>query len=467
MFFNKNIVASLIISLFFCSCGLEINEEAVYIDELDFQNLISNKQEACEELDYEQEIKRFFTETNNDLNNFNNRVDEVIFCLKNKISDIGELIRGDNKDYLTRKELKNLLNNKVVKEGIEDFIEKATLDEKFDQFLNSKNIILNIIRQTKYNYGLFENNVCSIRGAKIALHKEEEINTFFDFLDSMKDWLKTIESSSHLFYQYLEYALSEEKLKLLKESEGLDYKDMHQSLESTEYMFLENFHNKSYYQSLGDYEYIRKNSKILLSNPFWQRIIFTPILKEYARSYSFDKLFNYIEETNPLADQKGFVADFLVDWVETDLDKYTNFLYSMYKIRSHNAEQHFSQLDVKYFLTNLHLVEMVIRNYDFNDNGFIERSELNIFSCLFSSLIFIMEYTPENIIEEYLTADKNKIFNYILKYQKIPSLHKWHFAFHSMFIENEEVILSRGDLAKLFYVMLNEYFPKEYFNTKY
>ena len=162
-------------------------------------------------------------------------------------------------------------------------------------------------------------------------------------------------------------------------------------------------------------------------------------------------------------------------------------LYAMTKISRQitSHPSHITGLDMKYLLLNAHIVEKVMDIYDFNKDGFVERKELESMYCLFD---FLLQPVSEQSVSQedgmwerwiqgiadYVVkqADINseKIFNYILKYQEIPSddssMHLLWVSYTGDLNANE-IALSREDMVKLVSALFHKFFPEKYFmNTE-
>ncbi|MCY4512195.1 MAG: hypothetical protein OXB86_00740, partial [Bdellovibrionales bacterium] len=167
--------------------------------------------------------------------------------------------------------------------------------------------------------------------------------------------------------------------------------------------------------------------------------------------------------------------------VEEKRDEMLNHLYAMteisQKIGSHPS--HITGLDMKYLLLNAHLVEKIMDIYDFNKNGFVERKELESLYCLFNSLKLFPVERNSSAAESWFDRQMpdvtaKNIFNYILKYQEIPSKDDWtdsetiHFGWVSFTggVEDDEISLSREDMVKLVSVLFRKFFHEKYFTNK-
>ena len=154
----------------------------------------------------------------------------AIFCLKNKISGYKQLLRGAHEEYLTPRELKNLLNHKVIKTGIEDTIDKITeKDENFNVFIGVKNMILRIYELSQREDSTSEEltsehlsqEVCSPLPERIALY-EKEVGKFSEILDLTNNWLGSIHTSSEQMALELNDYVKSGKLKHFLEQNWSD-----------------------------------------------------------------------------------------------------------------------------------------------------------------------------------------------------------------------------------------------------
>ena len=135
--------------------------------------------------------------------------------------------------------------------------------------------------------------------------------------------------------------------------------------------------------------------------------------------------------------------------------------------------------DAKYLLLNIQFSEMIMDIYDFNENGSVEREELESVYCLFKALVSPTdEKNPSDKPEnrkwwerwkewKLSVSDSKNVFNYILRYQEIPSSLEppVHFVWADFTEElaDEKVILSRPEVIKLTTVLFLRFFPEKYF----
>ena len=221
----KRIVLSTLTVLFFTSCGLKVGETPWFIENQIYDWDLPTSSE-CKAVEYKKTFVDFFTKENGEESVLLDSMKMAVLCLKRKVMEYKKLIRGDHEDYLTQPELKKLLNHEVVKTGIEDEIDWITEDEKFNLFIDFKDMILrvyNFSSQTEPIQGesiqkSLSEAVCSDEPKRIALYKKE-VDELSEVLDLMNDWLQSIHiSSKQLAVKLNDYVASEKLAQFFKEN---------------------------------------------------------------------------------------------------------------------------------------------------------------------------------------------------------------------------------------------------------
>lgn len=163
--------------------------------------------------------------------------------------------------------------------------------------------------------------------------------------------------------------------------------------------------------------------------------------------------------------------------VEKERDEMLDNLYAMTGIsqRLLNHPSHMTGLDMKYFLLNARLVEIIMNIYDFNGNGLVERKELKSVYCLFDFLmssIFARSSSEENSWWEEWKQDVGRpenIFDYLLRYQEVPNEENLNVRFlWDVYVNGDEsakISLSLEAMVKLVSMLFHEYFPEKYFTN--
>ena len=562
--------------LFFTNCGLKVGEPP-WFSENQIYDLALPSPEQCKSVKYKKIFADFFTKDNGKASSLLDSMETAVLCLKRKVTEYSKLVRGDHAEYLTQPELKNLLNHKVVKTGIEGAIDKITSEENFNVFIGVKNIILKIHdssqtkkttreisnqnQQSSLQSDLFE-AFCSTEPKRVALYKKE-VDELSEFLDVMKQWLQSVHvSSERLALQLNSYVGSEEFVRFFQEEfpdrslkeiiEYLVQKNLNEldvdlrrkyfsarrnqimrerrfvptpvplnhpvmnvsrsgksgSLQSEE--TLTNKDGPATEEEKGFktavslptefFQYLQEHPKALLSIPEIHQAALLSVLTDTADkiglpgfSWYFAEKQQKISKLEKERENRKWYEElwpFGSSDGEEERDEMLSDLYAMTKISRQVTPHpsHITGLDMKYLLLNAHIVEKVMDIYDFNKNGFVERKELESMYCLFDFLlppVSERNTSQENgmwkrwmqDIADYAVkqADINseKIFNYILKYQEIPSTDDS--SMHLLWVsytgdlddaDAGEIVLSREDMVKLVSALFHKFFPEKYFMNK-
>lgn len=564
--FWKQIVLSTLAILLFTSCGLKVGEKPWFLENQIYDWDLPTPSE-CKTVEYKKTFVDFFTKENGKEPVLLDSMKMAVLCLKRKMIEYKKLIRGDHEDYLTQTELKNLLNHEGIKTGIEDEIDWITEDEKFNLFIDFKDMILRIYSfssqtepiQGKSIQKSLSEAVCSDEPKRIALYKKE-VDELSELLDSANGWLQSVHiSSKQLAVKLNDYVASDKLAQFFKENwpereldgaaehllqENLDQMDPdlrrkylsergpqvmrrhfetlhlpldhlsdktsgtrgseHSSFSAQNGKPLEQGKERNPMQTEGDqdspvsvftpidfFQYLQEHPRMALSIPAIRRAALLSVLNDEESGIDlpgFSKYFadqerkileNKIKRENARIYEKEYWG-FGLSNPEKERDEVLDNLYTMTeigkKLVSHPS--HMTGLDMKYLLLNASIVEVVMNVYDFNGNGFVERNELESVYCLFNSLLpfFIsnqnsstengwLEQLKQSIVSDVSTPEK--IFNYILEYQEIPSEEDWdaHFvwAAYGEGLNSDEISLSRKAMVKLVSALFLKFFPEKYF----
>ncbi|MCY4512641.1 MAG: hypothetical protein OXB86_03015, partial [Bdellovibrionales bacterium] len=206
---RKQSILSVLAVLFFTSCGLKVGESP-WFSKNQIYDLNLPSPEQCKTVKYKETFVDFFTKDNGKASGVLDSMETMVLCLKRKVAEYSKLIRGENAEYLTQPELKNLLNHKVVKTGIESAIDKMTSAENFNLFIGFKEVILKIYdlsRQKKparevsiqHQEDTLQNSLyktfCAAEPKQIALYKNE-VDKLSKLLDIMNHWFQSVHISS-------------------------------------------------------------------------------------------------------------------------------------------------------------------------------------------------------------------------------------------------------------------------------
>ena len=134
--------------LFSVGCGIKIGEKPWFSGDRIYDWTLPSAS-RCDALEYRKTFEDFFTKEPQGENGFLHNMETAVLCFKKKLTEYKELIRGAHEDYLTRSELNNLLNHKVIRTGIEDIIDKITTQQGFHLFINIKNMVLKIFELSR------------------------------------------------------------------------------------------------------------------------------------------------------------------------------------------------------------------------------------------------------------------------------------------------------------------------------
>ena len=566
VFWKQTVLASLAI-LLFTNCGLKVGETPWSIENQIYDWDLPTPSE-CKAVEYKKTFVDFFIKENGEESVLLDSMKMAVLCLKRKVVEYKKLIRGDHEDYLTQTELKNLLNHEGVKTGIEDEIDWITEDEKFNLFIDFKNMILSIYnfsRQTEPIQGKsiqksLSEAVCSDEPKQIALYKKE-VDELSDLLDSTNDWLQSIHTSSkQLAVKLNDYVSSEKLAQFFKENwpereldeaaeyllqENLDQLDPnlrqkylseraaqmirwhfeplqspldHLAAETSEAgdsehspfpaqdgRPLEGAKGRNPIQTEGGqdspiaisppidfFQYLQEYPRAALSIPEIRRAALLSVLSDKENGIGLPGFSEYfVEQERKILKEK--IKRENAEWykrawwnftgppvAEKERNEMLDNLYTMTEIGRKLVfhPSHMTGLDMKYLLLNASIVEVVMDIYDFNGNGSVERNELESVYCLFNSLLpfFIsnqnsstengwLEQLKQSVANDVSTPDK--VFNYILEYQEIPSKEDWdaHFVWASSGegLNSDEISLSREAMVKLVSALFLKFFPEKYF----
>ena len=346
----------------------------------------------------------------------------------------------------------------------------------------------------------------------IALHKRE-VDIFLDFLQKLRGRLIEFHSSSNRISKWVvDYFESDELLRRFQElfpEEDIDsvLSQMIQKNRSQvdpdllKQFFLhharrnrlggtarsqgadsgqgtqgENQEEKVFFGSSSLYAYLKKRSSAAFSIPEVRRVVLGDILTE-EWSKTLPGFAGYLKEREPALEQKETSPTWWRKiWVDRESpakkerDDVLDSLYEMTVVSrrfSPHTGAHFTELDVRYILFGAHFTEIILNVYDLNDNSLLEKTELEDFYCLFGNVLALIreeeETEAENWMEEWKRSISHpeKIFSYILKYQKIPSEGDLRFIWDSLFSTDEDITLSRGTVVRLVSTALSQVFTKE------
>ena len=126
----KRAILFTLVGLFFTNCGLKVGENP-WFSKNQIYDLTLPSPEQCKSVGYKKIFVDFFTKDNGKVASLLDSMETAVLCLKRKVTEYNKLVRGDHAEYLTQPELKNLLNHKVVKTGLEGAIDKITSEENF------------------------------------------------------------------------------------------------------------------------------------------------------------------------------------------------------------------------------------------------------------------------------------------------------------------------------------------------
>ena len=462
MLFRKAL--SLLLFLNVVSCGLHVGETPYHeVDELDYSNF-EQAEETCSSFPYKKTIKHLLL-TNQDPRLFKEDIRNVMLCLRTKLYETGNLIRGETEDFLTKQELYNFLQSDLLQEGEvgESLNEINSSKDKFENLIYLKQVILATMDQFEVRDQLAHpsvlTNICLQQPNQEALRKSE-IQKLVNFLGSAQAWIALMSGQSEIIYNGLQRYFNSDSINLYFEKNYPNrspYRVIRSIIDDTREEFLEPFAPFLSDQQIADderlnlYESFKVNQKTALSLPLLRQEILSSI---FASKLS-----------QALPHFSKFTSEGLNNSLRRDaVEEMLTYIYAMINVRKEKSySDEISLLDVQYMLFNIHIVDIFIRAYDTNKDFILERSEMQGLACIFSSLAkLFVEDDDLNWLEKYMMYP-DRVFNYTMKYQKVPGQH-FHYFIMAHFA-GDNFSLSRSDLSKLVYVLTNAFFPRDYLES--
>ena len=217
--------------LFSVGCGIKIGEAPWFSGDNIYDWTLPSAS-RCDALEYRKTFEDFFTKEPQGENGFLHNMETAVLCLKKKLKEYKELIRGAHEDYLTRSELNNLLNHKVIRTGIEGIIDKITAQRNFSLFINIKNMVLRIFELShggedspqkgstaEIEEESLSKTVCSPSVKQEALYKKE-VDELAELLETGGRRLRDIHTTARRLSASLNDYMSSEQLLIFFESIG-------------------------------------------------------------------------------------------------------------------------------------------------------------------------------------------------------------------------------------------------------
>lgn len=410
---------------FISSCGLKIGEPAEGPAPFDLGGKGSEK---CHDIDYKQIFMSYFNQElmieENLLQQQNDQIDRVIFCIKKVLEHVISEIRGEDKDSLTKEELITLLKQPLIQEplkelgvkNVELLIADLTDPETFNRWMEAKNLLIEVIRN--FPSGLSSEKVCN--NSRDRLYKWE-MEVLVSFLDVAGGWLKDMNNVSEKVYRGF--------FKNIKEADPA-------------------FSDRYIYVSSEEKHMIKKE---LFSNSEYKVKYLLPALSEGFSSEASD-LSEYLKEIPTLLSEP-YPWDF---WSEEakrkeQAEKLLLSLSSLVEDNKINSSEFLEKSDFLFIVMEVSLADTLFGAYNKDGDFQVTKKEfLDSTLCLEDLLLPLFKNE-----EDYLY--------YFIEFQEDPRKNKasvfWEKLVWDDWIWDEDLSLARGDFLKLVTLLVSERFP--------
>lgn len=423
-------------SCFFLShCGLHIWEKAPPVPNY---RISASSSGYCSKINYKEEFKAYFFEElgeSVDNNSVGKRVERALKCIQSRIIVAKDLIAND---HLTKQELISLLNRESIRtENMEAIIDRIINLKHFDESIFIKNNLVDIMKRPSADSVSLENTMCRKQEIGESVLSKQEVDVLVSFLVHLSDFLLVVEQKSYDLKEKFFNTVSKEKfVDTLLEKDFFYQKDSSFAYYAWLFMVSEDFQNR-FVSFLSDYfaEDFPEYSQYLKTGLSERTKNLESWLERWGRDIR--KLFSR-------------------DKVDEILDPLSQAMFFPQVFNSQLNVQ-----NVKYIVLNIYLTQYFFFIYDVNRDFQIDHQELESLSCFLTSLVYVfiaprLEGQREWIQNLY---KPKAISNYIIRYQKFPSIASLSYLSYRIF-ENPETLenLHYEDVSRLISGFFSEFF---------